>query len=207
MTPTDRPTREDALLPCPFCGGNAEFSYASDLDDCDVGIIECKNFGCFSNWAPQPRDEMIAGYNTRAGIVIDRDKVPLTDELLGGMGFKWSQEERQPEKHWSLTLGWGAPNTRACHEDLSVEIAGGAMDGEWFCWLRRGTRFSDNFLHVRHIKYWHEVEEIITALTGTKWKRENSMYGNFYNDEITAKMRPEYERISSAALLAEKSEG
>lgn len=123
------------------------------------------------------------------GGTVDVEPILLSDEWLGDIGFKYTQEERQPTKHWHLTLGWGAPNTTACIDDLSIEVASGAMYGEWFCWLRRGTRFSDKFIHVRHIKYRHELEELITALTGTKWKPENSIYGNFYNDEIAAKLR------------------
>lgn len=119
----------------------------------------------------------------------------ITDEWLGEIGFKWHQEERQPSKHWSITLGWGAPNTRACMEDLNIEVASGAMDGEWFCWLRRGTRFSPDSIHIRHIKYQHELEELITALTGTRFKHENLMYGNFYNDEIADNLRKQYESL------------
>lgn len=119
----------------------------------------------------------------------------LTDEWLGDVGFKYTQEERQPTKHWHLNLGWGAPNCRSCIEDLNIEVAGGAMHGDWFCWLRRGTRFSNNFVHVRHIKYRHELEDLITALTGTKWNPENCMYGNFYNDEIAATLRKKREEI------------
>ncbi|PZQ46153.1 MAG: hypothetical protein DI551_05600 [Micavibrio aeruginosavorus] len=63
--PSDMPE----LLPCPFCGGKAEFQYASDLDDCDVGIIECTNIDCFTNWSPQTREEMTAAYNIRADLL------------------------------------------------------------------------------------------------------------------------------------------
>lgn len=116
----------------------------------------------------------------------------ITEEWLADIGFKWSQEERQPTKHWSLNLGWGAANTRQCQEDLAIEVASGAMDGEWLCWLRRGPRFSPNSIHVRGIKYRYEVEEIISALVGSKFKRENSMYGNYYNDKIAEKLRNDY---------------
>lgn len=136
--------------------------------------------------------------SVRAHASQNQDQIELTDEWLGKIGFKWTQEERQTRKHWRLTLGWGAPNTRACMDDLSIEVASGSMDNAWFCWLQRGTRFSDNFLHVRAIKYQNELTEIITALTGTKFKLENCMYGNFYNDEMTAKMRPEFEAIQQA---------
>lgn len=122
-------------------------------------------------------------------------KKELTDEWLADVGFKHTQEERQLTKHWHLTLGWGAPNCRSCIEDLNIEVASGAMHGDWFCWLRRGTRFSNNFLHVRHIKYRHELEDLITALTGTKWNTENCRYGNFYNDEIAATLRNKREEI------------
>lgn len=119
----------------------------------------------------------------------------LSDEWLGKIGFKWSQEERQPTKHWSLTLGLGAENSRACMEDLCIEVASGAMNDEWFCWLRRGVRFSNNCIHIRYIKFQHELGEIITALTGTRFRAENCLYGNFYNDKIAEKMRKEYESI------------
>lgn len=129
-------------------------------------------------------------------VTVDVSPVLLSDEWLGNVGFKYTQEDRQPTKHWRLNLGWGAPNTSACIDDLCIEVASCAMDGKWFCWLRGGTRFSNKFIHIRYIKYRHEIEEIITALTGTKWKPENSMYGNFYNDKIAAKLRCEYERIT-----------
>lgn len=119
----------------------------------------------------------------------------LSEEWLGKVGFKWSQDESQLTKHWLLTLGWGSENTRACIEDLCIEVASGAMNDEWFCWIKRGTRFSENFIHIRYLKYQQELEEIITALTGTKFKPENCLYGNFYNDKIAEKLRKEYQSI------------
>lgn len=64
---TDSPTREDALLPCPFCGGEAiSFMQETAEDEFEVsGCDECGLFKRTKDW------------NVRAGIVIDRDKVPM----------------------------------------------------------------------------------------------------------------------------------
>lgn len=121
----------------------------------------------------------------------------ITEEWLRASGFKWSQIERQPSKHWLLWIGLACVNSRSAMspEDLGIELAQG--DGEyWYCWLRADYcgRYA-RFLHVRHLYDTLEVEEIIKALTGREFNPGDCFYGSFRSPEEAATLRRESDRI------------
>ena len=117
---------------------------------------------------------------------------PLTEEWLKDSGFKYYQEERQPQKHWQLWLGWGSDYKNSCNDDIGVEVSMawwfnrnqekiGDVDG-WHCWIISG-KCARKLIHVRLIYTENDLINLAMAITGKPWKPENHMYGNCYNDQ------------------------
>ncbi len=60
---------KDAILPCPFCGSQAEFEYDDwnpDTEEGDdgIGLVRCKNQKCGASFRDD-RDSAIEKWNTR----------------------------------------------------------------------------------------------------------------------------------------------
>lgn len=121
---------------------------------------------------------------------------PITEDWLSEVGFKWHQGERQPNKHWTLWLGWGSSETRQDMHDIGIEIT---MSGwpnrfgqyvgdktKWMCWIARKGSYG---FFVRDIKLKDDVIKLVEALTGEKWNPENHMYGNCYAPELAKTIR------------------
>jgi hypothetical protein len=104
--------------------------------------------------------------------------LPITENWLETMGFRWHQIERQPSRHWLLWLGGVIERGYSAVEDLGIEIALDTSSDFWYCWLRADTghRYS-RFIHVRHLCWRHEVIALIESLTGTSFDPENAMFG------------------------------
>lgn len=104
------------------------------------------------------------------------DDDPITDDWLKECGFRWSQEERQPSKHWTLWLGM--PGAFAAAEDIGIELAAVGHDAEWFCWMRSdfSHRYS-RFIHIRHLTMRGEVVALVTAISGQAWDVSRHRYG------------------------------
>ena len=123
---------------------------------------------------------------------------PITEKWLGESGFKWSQEERQPNKHWRLWLGWGnSTDHNNSIDDIGIEVtASGWLNrhgeeingGKWLCWIisHSGMR---KIIHVRNITNKDELIKLVEALTGEKWDVENHMYGNCYSPDQAKRIR------------------
>src|SRR5579885_196517 len=61
-------------------------------------------------------------------------RVPITEEWLKSIGFRWHQFDRQPDRHWLLWLGGAIGDGAAftSYEDLGIEVAPslrGSRDG------------------------------------------------------------------------------
>lgn len=117
----------------------------------------------------------------------------ITEDWLKEVGFKWHQLERQSSKHWLLWLGWAA---RTDYEDLGIEIASGALDDKWFCWLRSDAagRYH-RFIHLRHIRTCADLIGIIEGITGQAWDPANNRYGAMRSPEDAARIRAEDDRL------------
>jgi len=121
----------------------------------------------------------------------------ITEVWLREVGFKWHLFDRQPDKHWALSLGWAIGDQHVDSEDLIVELApllGRDSDG-WHCWLRadyagRYTRF----LHIRHLRFQHELIAMIEGLTGATWDPANNMYGMMLTPQRAHRNREERKR-------------
>lgn len=121
-------------------------------------------------------------------------KMPIDATWLAEIGFRWSQFDRQPDKHWTLWLGW-AMEEGPCVQDVGLEVAPG-YDGKWFCWLRSDTahRYS-RFVHIRHIRTQDELIALISAIAGRPFDPANVYYGNLLTPARAARQRLEDERL------------
>ncbi|CAN7302998.1 hypothetical protein LJR231_001547 [Phyllobacterium sp. LjRoot231] len=127
----------------------------------------------------------------------------MTEELiseawLSASGFKWHQHDRQPEKHWLLWLG-SAVGRHTSFEDIGIEVttmqfknsSGDTVgDDAWFVWFRSDTahRYS-RFVHVRHMRYQHELIKLVEAVSGQPWAPENHLYGSALLPKHAAEVR------------------
>lgn len=126
----------------------------------------------------------------------------LTEDWLKANGFKCHQHDRQPSKHWLLWLGAAINGGMfTCFEDLGIEVADGAMDGQWFCWLRGDSagRYH-RFIHIRHIETVDDLTGMIAGLIGRPFDPAHAMYGHLYTPEKAERLRAEDERLDRQML-------
>lgn len=131
--------------------------------------------------------------------------IPITEDWLKEIGFRWHQFDRQPNKQWLLWLGdclreadgWGFTS----YEDLGIELAYNKPSDDWFCWLRSDAagRYH-RFLHIRHIKVRGDVIQLIVALTGFDWLPANHIDGCVLKPEHAESRRREAERLDQQLL-------
>ena len=128
----------------------------------------------------------------------------ITDDWLRESGFKRHQFDRQPGKQWLLWLDMAcveATGPKAFGEDLGLELTRGDTPsderGPWyFCWLRADTsRRYSRFLHVRHLRWQHELIAMVEGLTGAKWAPADCFNGAMFSPESAARRRAENDRL------------
>lgn len=132
----------------------------------------------------------------------------ITEEWLKSVGFKWHQLERQPAKQWLLWLvecvDCGRERGRfGSFEDCGIELTPNGFreprdpdDDWWFCWFRGDSagRYH-RFIHLRHLRYQHEVIALVEALSGRRWNPANHLYGSVRCQACGDKIRAERNRI------------
>lgn len=59
----DKPQAQPELLPCPFCGGDAEYTYTRILGDHSVECKQCTAMVC----AKPLKEQAIEAWNKRTG--------------------------------------------------------------------------------------------------------------------------------------------
>lgn len=127
---------------------------------------------------------------------------PITEDWLREVGFRWHDVERSPGKHWTLWLGSAAADEgqqMVMSDGLIIELSKVSEKfDQWFVWIRadyagRYTRF----VHVRHMRYQHEVIKLIEAMTGQDWDRANVWYGSLYKPAQAARLRADSERMEN----------
>lgn len=125
---------------------------------------------------------------------------PITEDWLRECGFKWSQLDRQPERHWLLWLGDAIPDPSGrlnSYDDIGLEVAPrDQYFGGWNCWFRSDVagRYS-RFIHVRPLFCQDDLVKLIEAITGLPWNSENSMYGSYRTTEQAERLRKEEQRL------------
>lgn len=131
-----------------------------------------------------------------------QQNLPITEDWLKSVGFKWHQFDRQPNKQWLLWLG-DAMNGGgfSSFEDIGVELASGAWNQkrddheDWYCWLRGDSSHRyHRFIHVRHIRFQHELIRLVEGLTGQDWDPANHQVGSCMTPEQAERIRREQER-------------
>ena len=124
---------------------------------------------------------------------------PITEEWLKEVGFRWSQFDRQPDKHWTLWLG-AAIEDGPDLEDIGIEVAPG-YDGKWYCWLRSDTagRYT-RFVHVRHLRWKSELCELVAAIAGRALDPKDVFYGALQTKARAERYRAEADRLDRRML-------
>jgi hypothetical protein len=125
--------------------------------------------------------------------------LPLTEDWLREVGFRWHELERQPSKHWLLWLGTALVTEGwnfTSFDDLGIELASGGLDNTWFCWLRSDAagRYH-RFIHTRHMRVRGDVIRLVVALTDLSWEPKNHLYGCVQLPQHAEKLRLERERM------------
>jgi len=132
----------------------------------------------------------------------------ITEDWLRACGFRWSQEDRQPHKHWLLWLADACVDREgrrvSASDDLGIELTLG-INGEpwWYCWVRadyagRYTRF----LHIRHMTTQAEVVQLIEAMTGRPWDPADVFYGALRSPEQAEHYRRDEQRLDKRLAKA-----
>lgn len=129
-------------------------------------------------------------------------QLPITEDWLRSIGFKWHQVERQPEKHWLLWVGSANDEPWSGTEDLGIEVCTGAHNSrtggsdEWFCWLRCDSSHRyHRFLHIRHLRFQRELLCLIHGITGREFDPANVWYGSLHSPSRAEAFRLEQDRL------------
>lgn len=74
--------------------------------------------------------------------------------------------ERNPRAYWDATEVYvlSIHCKENCHGDYYLHLSRIGNTDEFFCFLING-KWSQTFIHLRHITYFHELQEIVWALT------------------------------------------
>lgn len=145
----------------------------------------------------------VAVYETECQFISRADDdldLPLSEDWLKEVGFRWHQLDRQPDKHWLLWIGGGLRERKRSvftgREDLGIEVARGNAGYGWFCWLRSDAagRYH-RFIHLRHLDTRRDLVDIVCALSGRPWMPENHLYGALFSPEQAEYHRQQNDRL------------
>ncbi|EJQ9217147.1 DUF551 domain-containing protein [Salmonella enterica] len=143
---------ENGLLPCPFCGGGAEFDY----DDDNLNWISCNVCGISTDTVyhtdVDARDKLRAVWNRRAAMlqgsqpVSNRDELPL-DYLQGHKdGLEWAAQLAEANH----------PQTGDWLYDDPTELAKAIRKGPDIHELKSVSADEDDNFYSWFGRFWHE---------------------------------------------------
>lgn len=115
------------------------------------------------------------------------DGTPITDEWLKSCDFSWRQDERQPNKHWSLALNIEDDGSRALYQ-TTIEVQRLGWEGDngyigdpesWMLWVK------DTFgrtAFLGNIRWQEDITGMAEIIMRRAWKPENHLYGQAWPD-------------------------
>lgn len=112
---------------------------------------------------------------------------PITDEWLSSVDFKWRQNDRQPNRHWSLKLNIPDDEFDVFGE-VTIEVQRRGWQGRngyigdpesWMLWL---TDTFDRTAFVGNIRWQEDITGLAEIIMRRKWKPENHIYGQAWPD-------------------------
>ena len=129
----------DELLPCPFCGGQAELHQTYDMETKEVigWFVWCNNKRC--ECMPETNDhfteaEAIAAWNTRAATTIGKVQVEVEPVLHGTLTAEQVRELIAPHLHARPTFDFGRHGAvwradfQAIADELNAELGSGTCE-------------------------------------------------------------------------------
>ena len=127
----------------------------------------------------------------------------ITEPWLYAVGFRWSQRDRQPSRHWTLWLGRAFEPPAGDVEDIGLEVAATYNDEDkWFCWFRSDfSGLYSRFLHVHHLRTRRELCMMVEGLIGGPWVYENAFYGQLFTHDGAERRRAEDQRLDRQLML------
>lgn len=109
--------------------------------------------------------------------------LPITDEWLAACDFKWSQSERQPNKHWKLQLNTVREGSLAW-ESTTIEVQRNGWKGwngdyigdpqSWMLWI---TDMFNRTAFLGNIQWQKDIIDIAEIITRRPWNPETHIYG------------------------------
>lgn len=138
----------DGLLPCPFCGGEAEadFRFVGTGENTNF-FIDCKKCGAESSLF-DTEGEAIAAWNTRPASPVDGEARQQKCVNCAGTGYKdWAGFSMDPCDC----------NRTAAHDTLTPKQAGDGLDEASLCqklceWQKEGAKIYDDYDANKHLQ-------------------------------------------------------
>jgi hypothetical protein len=143
------------------------------------------------------------------------EPTPLTEEFLRDVGFRWHQNELQPNKMWLLWIGGAmfSRNGMASFDNFGLELSESTWEGERYfsLWFRSDIagRYS-RFLWARDLTTVEQLVRVIESLTDAPFSPLNVLYGSLHTPEQAARLRVSEQRsdwrIAKSGAAAWKEE-
>jgi len=124
---------------------------------------------------------------------MDDPRTKITDEWLLSVDFKWSQSERQPNKHYTLKVNqFGRDGRHYSTAAIELQRCGwtnrkGDYIGNpehWMLWL---TDQFDSRAFVGHIEFIDQISQLAELVSGHPWNPANHIWGQTWPDDRHAR--------------------
>ena len=79
--PTQKGEREEALLPCPFCGGDAEIVHIEEGENAGGSCVCCKRCNASSNVEFEFKENFISNWNRRSSSKAEGEMREALDDM------------------------------------------------------------------------------------------------------------------------------
>jgi len=92
-------TMSEKLLPCPFCGGEAEIER---LEDPTIWFVDCSQCKCQLDETYETKEDVIEAWNTRRSLSVTKIAKLLTAYLSDYSSNKFAEEIVSADKRGEL---------------------------------------------------------------------------------------------------------